>query len=118
MVAVGVVLVVLAIAWILAYQGVSLAVWTAATALVVTGLAMAGVLGLWGTVVAAIVLVPPAVVLNLPGLRRPFLTERVFQMFRKVLPPMTGTEREALEAGLVGRGAVRRQTGASCGTCR
>ncbi len=44
---------------------------------------------------------PAAVVLNLPELRRKFLTKHFFDAFRRVLPPISSTEREAIEAGTV-----------------
>jgi len=42
-----------------------------------------------------------AVPLNLPALRRSLISDRVLIMFRKVMPSMSDTEREALEAGSV-----------------
>ncbi len=42
-----------------------------------------------------------AVPLNLPVLRRALISDRVLLMFRKVMPSMSDTEREALEAGSV-----------------
>jgi acyl-CoA dehydrogenase len=42
-----------------------------------------------------------AVPLNLPMLRRMLISDRVLTMFRKVMPSMSDTEREALEAGSV-----------------
>ncbi len=42
-----------------------------------------------------------AVPLNLPVLRRALVSDRVLIMFRKVMPSMSDTEREALEAGSV-----------------
>ena len=42
-----------------------------------------------------------AVPLNLPMLRRMLISDRVLVMFRKVMPSMSDTEREALEAGSV-----------------
>src|SRR5574337_181853 len=36
-----------------------------------------------------------------PALRRPVLTGRIFRAFRRALPSMSQTEREALEAGTV-----------------
>ena len=42
-----------------------------------------------------------AVPLMLPPLRRALVAEPVFNMFRKVMPPMSQTEREAIEAGTV-----------------
>jgi len=49
-----------------------------------------------------IVFVVLAIPLNLPGLRRKLVSDAVLSVFRKILPPMTATEREAIEAGTVG----------------
>lgn len=40
-----------------------------------------------------------ALFLNLSFLRRNFLTKPLFKMFKRVMPPMSQTEKEALEAG-------------------
>ena len=40
-----------------------------------------------------------AVPLNAQPLRRAWLSKRLFGWFRKVLPPMSDTEREAIDAG-------------------
>lgn len=42
-----------------------------------------------------------AIPLNIDGIRQQFLTRPAFDLFRKVLPSMSDTEREALEAGTV-----------------
>jgi acyl-CoA dehydrogenase len=43
-----------------------------------------------------------AIPLNVPPLRRSLISDGVLAAFRKILPPMTSTEREAIEAGTVG----------------
>ncbi|HEX8009713.1 MAG TPA: acyl-CoA dehydrogenase [Casimicrobiaceae bacterium] len=53
-------------------------------------------------VVAAVLLVVLAIPLNYPPLRRALLSDGVLAVFRKILPAMTATEREAIEAGTVG----------------
>jgi len=92
-------LVLFAVAWALAFVGASPALWTGVIALTLLVLALSGMLGAIGTVLAALLFVPVAVVLNVPSLRQQLITERVFGPFKKVLPEMTATEREALEAG-------------------
>ena len=47
----------------------------------------------WLLLVAAVLLVLA------PGLRKQFLSKRLLKIFRSALPPMSDTEREALEAG-------------------
>src|SRR5436190_17042908 len=42
-----------------------------------------------------------AIVLNVRALRRKLISDRVLGAFRKVMPPMSQTEREAIEAGTV-----------------
>ena len=51
--------------------------------------------------IVAAVLLLPAIVLNIPALRRKLISNPVLSVFRKVLPPMSQTERDAIEAGTV-----------------
>jgi acyl-CoA dehydrogenase len=53
-------------------------------------------------VILAVLLVVLAIPLNLAPLRRSLISDGVLALFRKILPPMTSTEREAIEAGTVG----------------
>jgi acyl-CoA dehydrogenase len=89
----------LAAAWALAFVGAPLIVWTGAVGLVLAALSAAGWLGGAGTLIAAAVFLPLALLLNLRPLRRAVLTRPIFAGFKKVLPEMSSTEREALEAG-------------------
>jgi len=63
--------------------------------------------GLWGgagpgsQALAWVVFLAVAVPLNVPSLRRAWLTDSLFGRFRKIMPAMSDTEREALEAGSV-----------------
>jgi len=43
-----------------------------------------------------------AIPLNVPALRRSLVSDGVLAVFRRILPQMTATEREAIEAGTVG----------------
>lgn len=92
-------LILIAGAWALAYKGASLRIWTAAVAVYLVGLMATGVLGALGAVIAVLIFVPVAALLNVKSLREKYITARIFDGFRKVLPPMSDTEREALEAG-------------------
>jgi len=95
----SIILLTLAACWLLAYLGVPLLVWTAAAAALLVGLKALGLLG--GVAFNAIggVFVVLALLLNLRPLRRALLTRPIFGLFKKVLPEMSSTEREALEAG-------------------
>ncbi|USU17727.1 acyl-CoA dehydrogenase [Paraburkholderia fungorum] len=62
---------------------------------------VSGAAGPVATTVLAIVFVLPALVLTLKPLRRTWLTKPVLDIFRKILPEMSPTERDAIEAGTV-----------------
>jgi acyl-CoA dehydrogenase len=95
------IVVVVAVAWALAYHRANGVAWTlalaaGAAALPALGAVPAGVLAAAWVVVAlfgALAVVKP--------LRRAVLSGPLFGVFKKVLPPMSDTEREALEAGSV-----------------
>ncbi|MGB1581300.1 MAG: acyl-CoA dehydrogenase, partial [Nevskiales bacterium] len=87
--------------WILAYTGARLAIWTAAAAAYLITLYATGSIASTAFGVAGIILAGIATVFNLPTIRRSLLTRHIFAFFKKVLPDMTSTEREALEAGEV-----------------
>jgi acyl-CoA dehydrogenase len=99
MIATALVLLCIAAAWVLAYVGAPLFVWTLAIGAVIGGLYAAGALGTTGLVVALLLFGPLALVLNLQPLRRAAITRFIFGPFKAVLPEMSSTEREALEAG-------------------
>ncbi|BDU17762.1 acyl-CoA dehydrogenase [Lysobacter auxotrophicus] len=86
---------------IAAYHRLRLPVWAALTA---TALVACWLLGASGTatVVAAIVTAVIAVPLLLPQFRLPFITKPLLGFYTKILPPLSETERVALEAGTVG----------------
>ena len=51
--------------------------------------------------IGLVLLVAIALLLGLAPLRRAWFTGRVFSLYRRILPRMSDTEREALEAGTV-----------------
>ncbi|MGN6653246.1 acyl-CoA dehydrogenase [Trinickia sp.] len=57
--------------------------------------------GIAGSVVLGIVLVVPAFVLALVPLRRTLISRNILALFRRALPEMSPTERDAIEAGTV-----------------
>ncbi|MGD9953335.1 MAG: acyl-CoA dehydrogenase [Burkholderiales bacterium] len=76
-------------------------VWTAAVG--VLGAAWAATLGLGPAVnlPLAIAFAAAAVMLNLPALRRRVLSDPVLAAYRRILPDMSSTEKEAIDAGSV-----------------
>jgi len=88
-----VVLAVIAAAWIFGYFAAPLWLWTlaAAAVLVVCGANIGGWIA-FGIVAA---------VLNVRALRRPLVSAPLLKLFRGVLPQISQTEREALDAGTV-----------------
>ena len=65
-----------------------LLVWTAA-------LGAAGLWNIWLLIPLAIVLLP----FNLAPMRKSMISVPAFRAFRKVMPPMSRTEKEAIDAG-------------------
>ena len=94
----GLILVLIGIAafWALAYFAAPLWLWTVAAAL---GLIADG----WQThaapVIGWVIFLVLAVALNVHPLRRMLLTDHLLVWFRKVLPPISETERIAIDAG-------------------
>ena len=52
------------------------------------------------SLILAVVLVLAAAV-NIPFIRRKLLTDRVLALYRRILPDMSQTEKEAIDAGTV-----------------
>ncbi|CAN7246371.1 acyl-CoA dehydrogenase [Caballeronia sp. LjRoot29] len=85
----------------LLYMQAPAAAWLAWTVIWVAIGWFAGVTGAVVTALLAIVFVLPALVLAIKPLRRALLTKSIFDLFRKILPEMSPTERDAIEAGTV-----------------
>src|SRR5215471_13440556 len=87
--------------FVLAYLDADGWAWTVALAIAL-GIAWdARLLPLFAVLVMAAALVVLAIPLNWPTLRRKLVSDGILGAFRKVLPPMSQTEREAIEAGTV-----------------
>ncbi len=85
--------------WLLAYLGAPLFVWTLAAAAYIGGLFGTGLISINALTYTASAFAVVALLFNIPVLRRNIVTRPIFGGFKKVLPDMTSTEREALEAG-------------------
>lgn len=84
-----------------AYHRLRLAVWAAITAsLLVAGWLLGA--NATASVVAAVIVALVTVPLVLPQLRKPFITTPLLDFYTKLLPPLSDTERTALESGTVG----------------
>jgi acyl-CoA dehydrogenase len=87
--------------WILAYFRAHRLIWTGAFALLL-GFQMfggPGLTGMWWFV--WLLFLATAGIVNVAGIRRSLLMKPLFRLFRRMLPPISSTEREALEAGTV-----------------
>jgi acyl-CoA dehydrogenase len=101
MVTLGWIVLAVALGWGLAYFRAPLLVWTLligaglGTCTYLRSALSPSLVGLWAIFIVA------ALTLNLPPLRRALISNRLFAAFRRVMPPMSVTEREALDAGTV-----------------
>jgi len=93
-------LVAVIVSWILAYHRAALWLWTAAAGALLWSIAPpgngAGATLAWGVAFAV------GLALNLTPLRRAIFSRPLRTLFKRLLPPLSQTEREALEAGTVG----------------
>src|ERR1700693_1672416 len=76
-------------------------VWTVAIVAAIAAAWSAQWLTPLALLIVAVVLLLPDTPLNVPPLRARLISAAVFSAFRKVLPPMSQTERDAIEAGTV-----------------
>ena len=84
-----------------AYHRLRLATWAALTASLLVACWLLGASGL-ATVVAAIAVALVSIPLLLPQVRKPYITAPLLKFYTKLLPPLSDTERTALESGTVG----------------
>jgi len=94
-----IVLAFVAAAWFLAYVGAPLGVWVAAAAAGVVGLYVHGDVHASGMTIALAPIAAFGLLMAVPVVRRTVITRPIFGLFKSVLPEMSSTEREALEAG-------------------
>jgi hypothetical protein len=84
-----------------AYHRLRLAVWAALTASLLVACWLFGA-SATATLVAALLTALIAVPLLVPGLRKTWITAPLLTFYTRLLPPLSDTERTALEAGTVG----------------
>ncbi|MBL8523611.1 MAG: acyl-CoA dehydrogenase [Betaproteobacteria bacterium] len=95
------IVVAIALVWILAYHAASALVWTVVAGIGLIGLTAGGVLGGAAAGILWFAFLAIAVVANLKAVRQGLLSGPIFKVYKKLLPQMSQTEREALEAGTV-----------------
>ncbi len=95
------VLLVIAIVWALAYHAVSAAIWSLALGVGLFALTIGDVMPVAITGLAWLAFIAFAVIANVKSLRLSLLSVPIFRIYKKVLPQMSQTEQEALEAGTV-----------------
>jgi acyl-CoA dehydrogenase len=84
-----------------AYHRLRLAVWAALTASLLVACGLLGASPA-ATVAAGVLVALIAVPLLLPWIRKPYLTAPLLKFYSRLLPPLSETERTALESGTVG----------------
>ena len=84
-----------------AYHRLRLATWAALTATLLVACWLLGA-NAAATVFAAIVVALVSIPLLLPKVRKPYITAPLLTFYTKLLPPLSDTERTALESGTVG----------------
>ena len=85
-----------------AYHRMRLVTWTLISVALLVACWFIPYVNQTATIVAAAILAVIVVPLLLPFIRKPLLTGPMMKVFRKVLPPLSQTERIALETGSVG----------------
>jgi len=91
----------LAVFVVFAYFQMPLVWWTIAAALLAWYASVIGDFSFILNISLATALVVVAAVLNLPFIRRKLLTDHILAVYRRILPDMSQTEKEAIDAGTV-----------------
>ncbi|HET7126614.1 MAG TPA: acyl-CoA dehydrogenase, partial [Lysobacter sp.] len=84
-----------------AYHRLRLAIWAALTAVLLSGCWLLSA-NHTATIVAAIIVALIALPLLVAPIRKPFITAPLLKFYTRLLPPLSDTERTALESGTVG----------------
>lgn len=96
-----IVLATIIVVWALAYHVANAAVWALVVGLGLIGLTAGGVLTGAAVGLVWFVFIATAVIANVKSVRQGLLTSPIFKIYKKLLPQMSQTEQEALEAGTV-----------------
>src|SRR5688572_10069715 len=86
---------------VLAYFQAPILLWSAAAGLLGWYLSVAAGFGPVTNAILLAAFVAGAAILNVPFLRRKILSDRILAIYRRILPDMSQTEKEAIDAGTV-----------------
>jgi acyl-CoA dehydrogenase len=81
----------------LAYHRASLATFTGAIAALLVAATLTGDAGQWSWLVFALIALP----LNITAIRQVYISKPLLKAYRKIMPEMSSTEKDAIEAGTV-----------------
>lgn len=84
---------------LLAYHGATRIVWALAGAATLAAFTLYAAVPWWVLLLVWLIYLGPFLVFALPQVRRRLLSDRVHALFQESMPPISETEREALEAG-------------------
>ena len=101
MLVLGLALGVIAVVLVFGYLGLPILWWTIAAALFGWALSVAAGFAPVTNVVLGTIFVVVAAILNIPALRRALLSNHILAIYRRILPDMSQTEKEAIDAGTV-----------------
>jgi acyl-CoA dehydrogenase len=96
-----IVLAALAVFLVFGYFGLAIGWWTLAGGLLLWYVAHLAAFTPFTSAVVAVLFLVVAAVLNLPLIRRKVITDQFLALYRRVLPDMSQTEKEAIDAGTV-----------------
>ena len=91
----------LAVVWYLAYQGAGASLWIAVLISSLVAITLATDIQWYVSTPLWLITATLILVLGVPVMRRRIITTRLLKQFHKVMPAMSRTEREALEAGSI-----------------
>jgi acyl-CoA dehydrogenase len=92
---------ILALILVFGYFGLPLVWWTLAAGLLTWSLSAIAEFSSIANIVLGALFVVVAAILNIQPLRRLVLTDRILALYRRILPDMSQTEKEAIDAGTV-----------------
>src|SRR5688500_5046841 len=95
------ILVALAVFFVFAYFRMPLAWWTLAAGLMLVYLSAIAQLSLVSNIVLFTLFAAAALALNVRPIRRALISDRILAIYRRILPDMSQTEKEAIDAGTV-----------------